>query len=130
MEAFHLQAVERYKSFKNPQLHQYITRKLTAWCKLYHPKQPSVGSADDEDIDSAEGDIMDVPAGGVVHSQSFTMSGDEEEEESAATAAAVAPAPAAAANNPFQNPIENVAFNSKRPQRFGSVWSNTGLITK
>ncbi len=49
-------------------------------------------SADGEDIDCAEGDLVDVPAGGAVHSQKFTMSGDsdeeEEEEESAAPAAA------------------------------------------
>ncbi len=45
-------------------------------------------SADNEDIDGAEGDIVNVPAGEAVHSQSFTMSGDEEEEESAAPAAA------------------------------------------
>ena len=57
-------------------------------------------SADDEDIDGAEGDIVDVPTGGAVHSQSFrvTMSGDEEEVDSAAPApATAAPAPAAAA---------------------------------
>jgi hypothetical protein len=99
MEPFHLQAVERYKSFKDHELHQYITRKLTAWCKLYHPMQPSVESADDEDIDGAEGDIVDVPAGVAVHSQSFTTSGYEEEEKSAAPAAAAAPAPAAAAES-------------------------------
>jgi hypothetical protein len=87
MEAFHLQAVERYKSFMDHQLHQYITRKLTAWCKLYHPKQPSVESAEDKDIDGAEGYIVNVPAGEAVHSQRFTTSGDEEEEESAAPAA-------------------------------------------
>jgi hypothetical protein len=66
VEAFHLQAVERDKSFKDHQLHHHITRKLTAWCKLYRPKQPSVEQADDEDIDGAEGDIVDVPAGGAV----------------------------------------------------------------
>jgi hypothetical protein len=88
MEAFHLQTVERYKSFKDHQLHQYITRKLTAWCKLYNPKQPSVESADDEDIDGAEGDIVNVPAGEAVQSQPYAMSGEEEEEESAAPAAA------------------------------------------
>ncbi len=54
-----------------------------------------------QDIDgaSAEGDIVDVPAGEAVHSQSFTMSGDEEEEESAAPAAPAAAAPAAAAES-------------------------------
>ncbi len=50
-----------------------------------------------QDIDSAEGDIVDVPAGEAVHSQSFTMCGDEEDEESAAPAAAAAAAPAARA---------------------------------
>ncbi len=56
-------------------------------------------SADDKDIDGAEEDIVDVPSGRAVHSQSFTMSWDEEEEESAAPAAAAAPAPAAAAES-------------------------------
>ncbi len=42
----------------------------------------------DSDIDGAEGDIVDVPAGEAVHSQSFTMSEDKEDEESAAPAAA------------------------------------------
>ncbi len=31
--------------------------------------------ADNEDIDGDEGDIVNFPAGGAVHSQSFTMSG-------------------------------------------------------
>ena len=44
--------------------------------------------AQDSDIDGAEGDFVDVPAGKAVHSQSFTMSGDKEDEESAAPAAA------------------------------------------
>jgi hypothetical protein len=99
METFYQQAVDRYKDFQDRQLHQYITRKLTAWCKLYHPKQPSVELADNEDIDDVEGDIVDVPGGGAVHSQSFTVPGDEEEEESAAPAAAAAAAPAAAAES-------------------------------
>jgi hypothetical protein len=96
METFYHQAVDRYKDFQDRQHHQYITSKLTAWCKHYHPKQPSVESADNEDIDGDEGDIVNVPAGEAVHSRSFTMSGDEEEEESAAPAAAAAAAPAAA----------------------------------
>ncbi len=99
METFYQQAVDRYKDFQDRQLHQYITRKLIAWCKLYHPKQPSVESADNEDIDCVEGDIVDVSAGRAVHSQSFTMSGDEEEEESVAPASAAAAAPAAAAES-------------------------------
>ena len=99
MDTFCQQGVDRYKDFQDRQLHQYITRKLTAWCKLYHPKQPSVELADKEDIDGAEGDIVNVPAGEAVHSQSFTMSGDEEEEESAAPAAAAAAAPATAAES-------------------------------
>ncbi len=53
-------------------------------------------SADNEDIDGDEGDIVDAPAGEAVHSQSFLIFGDEEEEESAAPAAAAAAAPAAA----------------------------------
>ncbi len=87
MKTFYHQAVDCYKDFQDRQHHQYITRKLT---QLYHRKQPSVESADNEDIDSDEGHIVDVPAGEAVHSQSFTMSGDEEEEESAAPAAAAA----------------------------------------
>ncbi len=54
--------------------------------------------AQDSDIDGAEGDIVDVPAGDAVHPQSFTVSGDKEDEESAAPAAAAA-APAAAAES-------------------------------
>ena len=55
--------------------------------------------AQDSDIDGAEGDIVDVPAGEAVHSRSFTMFGDKEDEESAAPAAAAAAAPAAAAES-------------------------------
>ncbi len=55
--------------------------------------------AQDSDIDGAEGNIVDVPAGEAIHSQSFTMSEDKEDsdEESAAPAAAAAATPAAAA---------------------------------
>jgi hypothetical protein len=38
METFYQQAVHSYKDFKDKQLHQYITRKLTAWC---HSTAPS-----------------------------------------------------------------------------------------
>ena len=100
MNSFYQQAVHRYKEFTNKQLHQYITRKLTAWCHLYRPKPPSTESADNEDIDGEEGDIVNVSGGEAVHTTSFGMSdGDEDgEEESAAPAAgnAAAPAPAAA----------------------------------
>ena len=84
-------------------LHQYITRKLTAWCQLYRPKPPSTESAENEDIDGEEGDIVNVPRGCALHSTSYCMSdGDEEgKEESAAPAAPAglrnAAAPAAAA---------------------------------
>jgi hypothetical protein len=55
--------------------------------------------AQDSDIDGAEGDIVDVPAGEAVPSQSFIMSGNKEDEESAAPAAAAAAAPATAAES-------------------------------
>jgi hypothetical protein len=46
METFYQQAVHRYKDFKftDKQLHQYITRKLTAWCQdtLYCTQPPSL----------------------------------------------------------------------------------------
>jgi hypothetical protein len=44
-------------------------------------------------------DIVDVPAGEAIHSQSFTMSEDKEDEEYAAPATAAAAAPAAAAES-------------------------------
>ena len=50
-------------------------------------------------VPAQDSDIVDVPAGEAVHSQSFTMSGDEEEEDSAAPAAAAAAALAAAAES-------------------------------
>jgi hypothetical protein len=56
------------KDFTDKQLHHYITRKLTAWCQLYSPKQPSTKSAENEDIDGEEGGIVNVPAGDAVHS--------------------------------------------------------------
>ena len=99
MEAFYQQAVHRYKEFTDKQLHQYITRKLTAWCHLYRPKPPSTESADNEDIAGEEGDIVNVAGGHAVNSKPYNMSeGDEDgEEESAAPAAGNAAAPAAAA---------------------------------
>jgi hypothetical protein len=37
METFYQQVVHRYKDFTDKQLHQYITRKLTAWCNSTDP---------------------------------------------------------------------------------------------
>ena len=50
-------------------------------------------------VPAQDSDIVDVPAGEAIHSQSFTMSEDKEDEESAAPAAAAAAAPAAAAES-------------------------------
>ncbi len=61
------------------------------------------------DIDCAEGDIVDVPAGEAIHSQSFTMSEDKEDEEFAATAAAAAAAPA---GNGAEPPAAGGAFDA------------------
>ena len=99
MEAFYQEAVNRYKAYTDDKLHDYITKKLTAWCNLYRPKPPSTESADKEDIDGEEGDIVNVSGGEAVHTTSFGMSdGDEDgEDESAAPAAGNAAAPAAAA---------------------------------
>ena len=98
METFYQQAVHRYKDFTDKQLHQYITRKLTAWCDLYRPKPPSTESADNEDIDGEEGDIVNVAQGDASLPKRYELSGDEDgEEESAAPAAGNAAAPAAAA---------------------------------
>ncbi len=99
METFYQQAVHRYKDFTDKQLHQYITRKLTAWCQIYHPKPPSTESADNEAIDSEEGEVVNVAGGEAAHTTTLCMSeGDEDgEEESAAPAAGNAAAPSAAA---------------------------------
>ena len=98
MEAFYQQAVHRYKEYPDKQLHQYITRKLTAWCHLYRPKPPSTESADKEDIDGEEGDVVNVGERDAMGGTAYTMSEDEEgEEESAAPAAGNAAATAAAA---------------------------------
>ncbi len=101
METFYQQAVHRYKEFTDKQLHQYITRKLTALCQLYRPKPPSTESADNEDIDGEVGDIVNVDGGEAVHTTSYGMSDEDEErgEESAASAAGNAAAPAAAAES-------------------------------
>ena len=98
MEAFYQQAVHRYKEYTDKQLHNYITRELTAWCHLYRPKPPSTESADNEDIDGEEGDVVDVAQGDASLRKRYELSGDEDgEEESAAPAAGNAAAPAAAA---------------------------------
>ncbi len=95
METFYQQDVHRYKDFTDKQLHQYITRKLTAWCQLYRPKRLSMESVDNENVDGEDGDIVNIPrvipGGNAVNTTSYGMSdGDDEEreEESAAPAAA------------------------------------------
>jgi len=98
MEAFYQQAVQRYKDYTDKQLHQYITRKLTDWCDLYRPVPPSTESADKEDIDGEEGDVVNVDGGDALGVTRYAMTDDEDgEEESAAPAAGNAAAPAAAA---------------------------------
>ncbi len=62
------------------------------------PKPPSTESADNEDIDGEEGDVVDVAQGDASLRKHYELSGDEDgEEESAAPAAGNAAAPAAAA---------------------------------
>jgi hypothetical protein len=98
MEAFYQEAVKRYKEYPDKKLHHYITKKLTAWCDLYRPKPPSTESADKEDIDGEEGDVVNVADGDALGVTRYAMSDDEDgEEESAAPAAGNAAAPAAAA---------------------------------
>ena len=98
MEAFYQEAVKRYKDYPDKKLHYYITKKLTTWCHLYRPKPPSTESADKEDIDGEEGDVVNVDEGHAMGSTSYQLSGSEDgEEESAAAAAGKAAAPAAAA---------------------------------
>jgi hypothetical protein len=99
MEAFYQEAVNRYKAYTDDKLHGYITRKLTDWCELYRPVPRSTESADKEDIDGEEGDVVNVGERDAMGGTTYTMSEDEQgEEESAAPAAgnAAAPAPAAA----------------------------------
>ena len=100
MEAFYQEAVKRYKAYTDDKLHQYITKKLTTWCDLYRPKPPSTESADNEDIDGEEGDVVDVAQGDASLRKRYELSEDEDgEEESAAPAAENAAAPAAAAES-------------------------------
>jgi len=97
MEAFYQEAVKRYKAYTDDKLHQYITKKLTTWCDLYRPKPPSRESADKEDIDGEEGDVVNVNEGHAMGSTSYQMTDDEGgEEESAAPAGGNAAAPPAA----------------------------------
>jgi hypothetical protein len=99
METFYQDAVKRYKNYTDKKLHEYITRKLTDWCELYRPVPRSTESADKEDIDGEEGDVVNVGERDAMGGTTYTMSEDEQgEEESAAPAAgnAAAPAPAAA----------------------------------
>ena len=98
MEAFYQEAVKRYKDYPDKKLHHYITKKLTDWCDLYRPKPPSTESADKEDIDGEEGDVVNVDGGDALGVTRYAMTDDEDgEEESAAPAAGNAAAPAAAA---------------------------------
>jgi hypothetical protein len=98
MEAFYQEAVKRYKAYTDDKLHQYITKKLTTWCDLYRPKPPSTESADKEDIDGEEGDVVNVDGGDALGVAHYAMTDDEDgEEESDAPAAGNAAAPAAAA---------------------------------
>ncbi len=97
MEAFYQEAVKRYKAYTDDKLHQYITKKLTTWCYLYRPKPPSTESADKEDIEGEDGDVVNVDEGDAVGSTSYQMTDDEGgEEESAAPAGGNAAAPPAA----------------------------------
>ena len=120
MEAFYQEAVKRYKEYPDQKLHHYITKKLTAWCDLYRPKPPSTESADNEDIDGEEGDIVNVVGSEAVQSQSFAMSDEDEErgEESAAPAAGNAAAPAAAAP---AAPAESGSDGAGSPAAGGAV---------
>ena len=119
MEAFYQQAVQRYKEYTDKQLHQYITRKLTAWCHLYRPKPPSTESADNEDIDGEEGDVVDVAQGYALGRKRYELSEDEDgEEESAAPAAGNAAAPAAAAPDA---PAESGSDGAESPAAGGAI---------
>ena len=101
MEAFYQEAVNRYKAYTDDKLHDYITKKLTAWCDLYRPKPPSTQSADKEDIDGEVGDVVndDGGDGGGGGGAIFHMTDDEsgeEEPDAPRLVNAAAPAPAAA----------------------------------
>ena len=99
MEAFYQEAVNRYKAYTDDKLHDYITKKLTAWCDLYRPKPPSTESADKEDIDGEVGDVVTVDGGDAVGSASFHMSGEEDGDEESDAPAPPAAAPAATAES-------------------------------
>ena len=117
MEAFYQEAVKRYKAYTDDKLHQYITKKLTTWCDLYRPKPPSRESADKEDIDGEEGDVVDVAQGDASLRKRYELSGDEDgEEESAAPAAGNAAAPAALAA-----PAESGSDGAGSPAAGGAV---------
>jgi len=104
MEAFYQEAVNRYKAYTDDKLHDYITKKLTAWCDLYRPKPPSTESADKEDIDGEEGDVVNVDGGDALGVARYAMTDDEDGEEgSAASAAGKAAAPAADAPAPAES---------------------------
>ena len=120
MEAFYQEAVNRYKAYTDDKLHDYITKKLTAWCDLYRPKPPSTESADKEDIDGEEGDVVNVDEGDAMgRTTSYQLSGSEDrEEESAAPAAGNADAPAAAAP---AAPAESGSDGAGSPAAGGAV---------
>ena len=119
MEAFYQEAVKRYKEYPDKKLHHYITKKLTAWCDLYRPKPPSTESADKEDIDGEEGDVVNVDEGHAMGSTSYQLSGSEDgEEESAAPAAGNAAATAAAAP---AAPAESGSDGAGSPAAGGAV---------
>jgi hypothetical protein len=119
MEAFYQEAVKRYKEYPDKKLHHYITKKLTAWCDLYRPKPPSTESADKEDIDGEEGDVVNVDGGDALGVTRYAMTDDEDgEEESAAPAAGNAAAPAAAAP---AAPAESGSDGAGSPAAGGAV---------
>ena len=119
MEAFYQEAVNRYKAYTDDKLHGYITGKLTKWCNLYRPKPPSTESADMEDIDGEEGDVVNAAEGNAMACTSYQLSGSEDgEEESAAPAAGNAAAPAAAAP---AAPAESGSDGAGSPAAGGAV---------
>jgi len=99
MEAFYQEAVKRYKNYTDKKLHEYIKKKLTAWCDLYRPKPPSTESADKEDIDGEEGDVVNVNEGHAMGSTSYHLTDDEDGEEESDAPAPPAAAPAAPAES-------------------------------
>ena len=119
METFYQDAVKRYKNYTDKKLHEYITRKLTDWCELYRPVPRSTESADKEDIDGEEGDVVNVGERDAMGGTTYTMSEDEQgEEESAAPAAGNAAATAAAAP---AAPAESGSDGAGSPAAGGAV---------